>query len=74
MVKDHAEMMDKAWEFIKYTGITENEEEFKNNNQLIFVKNIHKVRDVYYNDLENNNNIENEDVFGFLDRHGIIWE
>ena len=74
MVKNHTEMMNKAWEFIKHTGITENEEEFKNNNQLIFVKNIRKVRDAYYNDLENNNSIEDEDVFGFLDRHGIIWE
>jgi hypothetical protein len=70
----HEEMMSNAWRFIADCGITEDEGEYKENNELYFVENIHRVRDAYYSDLENSVIVEDEDVPSFLDRHGIEWK
>lgn len=71
----HEEMMDKAWRFIEDVGITDDENvhaEDPDNRYL--VENVHAVRDAYYSDLEDGLDIEEEDVCGFLDRHGIKWQ
>ena len=85
----HEEMMNWAWEFIEGAGITEDEAEFqKDPDNIILVDDIYKVRDAYYDDLENGVNVElevtptgafrpvlqDEDVYQFLDRHGIEWK
>ena len=71
----HEQMMNWAWEFIREAGITEDEAEFqKDPDNIILVDDIYKVRDAYYNDLENGVNDEDEDIYGFLDRHGIEWQ
>ena len=68
------EMMSKAWKFIEDAGITEDEAAYKENPNLVLVYDIHEVRDAYCEDLENGVNIENEDLYEFLDRHGIDWK
>jgi hypothetical protein len=73
MKMTHEEMMQEAWEMIATCGITENEDEYKENSELYFVENIYQVRDAYYSDIENDV-VEDEDVPGFLDRHGIEWK
>ena len=71
----HEEMMYWAWQFIKEVGITENEAEFlKDPDTTILVDDIYKVRDAYYNDLKYGYVDEDEDVYQFLDRHGIEWQ
>lgn len=68
-------MMYWAWQFIKEVGITEDEAEFlKDPDTTILVEDIYKVRDAYYNDLKYGYVDENEDVYGFLDRHKIEWQ
>lgn len=69
----HEEKMQKAWRFITEAGITEKEEDYKEDNDLYLVENIYQVRDAYYDDLEKGISIE-EDVCEFLDRHGIGWK
>ena len=69
----HEEKMQKAWRFIAEAGITEKEEDYKEDNDLYLVENIYQVRDAYYDDLEKGISIE-EDVCEFLDRHGIGWK
>lgn len=71
----HEDMMEKAWKFIEDVGITDDENvhaEDPDNRYL--VENVHAVRDAYYSDLEDGLDIEEEDVCGFLDRHGIKWQ
>ena len=70
----HEEMMNKAWRFIKEDGITEDEAAYKEDPTLVLVDDIDKVRDAYYSDLENGVSIEGEDLYEFLDRHGIEWK
>ena len=70
----HEEMMNKAWRFIKEVGITEDEAAYKEDPTLVLVDDIDKVRDAYYSDLENGVSIEGEDLYEFLDRHGIEWK
>jgi len=70
----HEDMMQKAWQFIKDCGITENKKEHEQNDQMYLVKNIYKVRDAYCQDLENSYSFEDEDLPGFLNRHGIEWK
>jgi len=71
----HEQMMNRAWEFIREVGITEDKAEFqKDPDNVILVDDIYKVRDAYYSDLENGVNDEDEDIYGFLDRHGIEWQ
>ena len=69
----HEKMMEKAWKFIEEVGITEDKAAHQKDDTLILVENVHAVRDAYYSDLENGVDIEDEDVCGFLDRHGINW-
>lgn len=70
----HEEMMNRAWKMIADCGITEDEGEYKENNELYLVESIYRVRDAYYSDLENDVVVEDEDVSEFLDRHGIEWK
>ena len=85
----HEKMMNWAWEFIREVGITEDEAEFqKDPDNIILVDDVYRVRDAYYDDLENGINVEfevsptgafqpvlqDEDVYQFLDRHGIEWQ
>ncbi|MCE5220137.1 MAG: hypothetical protein LLF98_02420 [Clostridium sp.] len=70
----HEEMMDKAWRFINETGITESKEDYEKNNDLILVESIYQVRGAYYADLENGKDKDYEDVFEFLNKHGIKFE
>jgi hypothetical protein len=69
----HEKMMDKAWKFIQDAGITDDAEEHKENPNLVLVNNLYEVRDAYCDDLESGVNIE-EDLYEFLDRHGIEWK
>ena len=69
----HEKMMDKAWKFIQDAGITDDEAAYKEDPTLVLVYDIYEVRDAYYSDLENGVNIE-EDLYEFLDRHGIEWK
>ena len=83
----HEEKMNRAWRFIESVGITEDKAAFEKDDTLILVDDIYKVRDAYYDDLENGVNVEfevtptgafqpvlqDEDVYQFLDRHGIEW-
>jgi len=68
-----ARAMNRAWKFIEDAGITEDEEAYKENPNLVLVNDIYEVRDAYCEDLENGVNIE-EDLYEFLDRHGIDWK
>ena len=70
----HEERMNRAWEFIREVGITEDKAAFEKDDTLILVDDIYKVRDAYYSDLENGFEDEDEDVYQFLDRHGIEWQ
>jgi hypothetical protein len=70
----HEEMMNKAWRFLQEVGITEDPDEFAANRNLYLVENIYQVRDAYCADLESGEDFEDEDVAGFLDRHGIKWQ
>ena len=70
----HEEMMNRAWRFIEEVGITEDKAAYQKDDTLILVDDVHKVRDAYYEDLESGVEIEDEDVCGFLDRHGIKWQ
>ena len=70
----HEEMMNRAWRFIEEVGITEDEAAYQEDPTIVLVDDIYKVRDAYYSDLENGVSIEDEDVYGFLDRHGIKWQ
>ena len=71
----HEEMMDRAMKFIENVGLfTEDEAAYQEDNSLILVNDIDRVRDAYYDDLENGVNDEDEDVYQFLDRHGIEWQ
>jgi hypothetical protein len=69
----HEEMMSKAWKFIENAGITDDAEEHKENPNLVLVNDIYEVRDAYCSDLESGISIEGEDLYEFLDRHGIEW-
>jgi hypothetical protein len=69
----HEKMMDKAWKFIEDAGITEDEEAYKADPTLVLVDDIYEVRDAYCSDLESGISIEGEDLYEFLDRHGIEW-
>ncbi len=71
----HEQMMEKSWNLIREFGITDNRDEFNIDPANHFlVENIYQVRDAYYQDLENNIEVKEEDICGFLDRHGIKWE
>ena len=70
----HEEMMSKAWRFIEDAGITEDEAAYKEDPTLVLVEDIYKVRDAYYSDLESCISIEGEDLYEFLNRHGIKWK
>ena len=70
----HEEMMSKVWRFIEDAGITEDEAAYQEDPNLVLVDDVDKVRDAYYSDLESGVNIENEDLYEFLDRHGIDWK
>ena len=70
----HEEMMNRAWRFIEETGITEDKAVYQEDDTLILVDDVYRVRDAYYEDLESGVEIEDEDVCGFLDRHGIKWQ
>ena len=71
----HEQMMSRAWQFIESVGITEDKAAFEKDDTLILVDDVYKVRDAYYSDLESGVEIdEDEDVYGFLDRHGIEWQ
>lgn len=88
----HEKMMNWAWEFIEGLNwlITDDKAEFeKDPDHLVLVDDIDKVRDAYYDDLENGVNVEfevtptgafrpvqaqDEDIYQFLDRHGIEWQ
>ena len=70
----HEEIMSKVWRFIEDAGITDDEAAYKEDPTLVLVDDIDKVRDAYYSDLENGVSIEGEDLYEFLDRHGIEWK
>lgn len=70
----HEDMVSKAWAFIEEAGITEDKAAYQKDDTLILVDDVHKVRDAYYSDLESGVEIEDEDVYGFLDRHDIKWQ
>ena len=70
----HEDMMSKAWVFIEEAGITEDKAVYQEDSTFILVDDIHNVRDAYYRDLEGGVKIEDEDVYRFLDRHGIKWQ
>ena len=65
--------MEKAWKFIYDAGITDDAEKHQADQNLILVENVHRVRDAYCKDLEADHHAEDEDVYGFLNRHGIKW-
>jgi len=68
------EKMEKAWKFIKNLPFTEDKEDFeKDPDNMILVDSILDVRDAFYRDLEQGF-AEEEDVYGFLDRHKINWK
>ncbi len=69
----HEEMMSKAWRFIEEAGITEDKAAYQEDPTLVLVDDIYKVRDAYYSDLKNGVSVE-EDLYEFLDRHGIEWQ
>ena len=74
-IEEHIEeMMNRAWKFIEDAGITEDEEAYKADPNLVLVDDIYEVRDAYCEDLESGINIEGEDLYEFLDRHGIDWK
>jgi hypothetical protein len=73
----HEEMWNKAYAFIESLNwlITDDEAEFqKDPDHLVLVDDIDKVKDAYYDDLESGFEDEEEDIYGFLDRHGIEWK
>ena len=73
----YEELMNRAWQFIEGISwlITDDKAEFeKDPDHLVLVDDIYKVRDAYYDDLENGYEDEDEDIYGFLDRHGIEWQ
>ena len=71
----HEEMWNKARQDIDDTGLfTEDEAEYRENNALILVDDIDKVYEACYDDLEKGFEDEDEDIYGFLDRHGIEWK
>ena len=70
----HEKMMDMAWRFIESVGITEDKAAFEKDDTLILVDDVYKVRDAYYSDLEKGYEDEDEDIYQFLDRHGIEWQ
>ena len=70
----HEQMMGKSWRFIKELGITENRDEFEENDpEGYLVENIYTVRDAYYSDLENDC-VKDEEITDFFTRHSIKWE
>lgn len=69
----HEELMSKAWRFIEDAGITDDETAYQEDPTLVLVDDVDKVRDAYCNDLESGVYIEGEDLYEFLDRHGIEW-
>ena len=73
----HEEMWNEAYAFIEGLNwlITEDEAEFqKDPTHLVLVDDIDKVKNAYYDDLENGYEDEEEDIYGFLDRHEIEWQ
>jgi hypothetical protein len=61
--------LKNLWRFIVEIGFYDDSQVPKG----IWVENVYKVRDAYYSDLENGIEL-NEDVYEFLDRHGIEWK
>lgn len=62
--------MEKAWRFIYEVGIAEKGDEDGAN---YVVENIYKVRDAFYADFENDQDLEGEDIETFFKRHGIEY-
>ena len=73
----HEEMMSKAQRFIEEISwlITEDKAAYQEDpTHLVLVDDIDRVKEAYYDDLENGFEDEEEDIYGFLDRHGIEWQ
>jgi hypothetical protein len=68
----HEQMMEKSWKFITDMEITEDQKELTDTGYL--VKNIYKVRDAFYADLESGHDADGEDLPGFFARHGIAYQ
>lgn len=71
----YEDMVQEAWSFIRELGITEDQAEYgANPAEMYLVASVYQVRDAYVSDLENNAHIEDEDLPGFFERHGIEWK
>lgn len=71
----HEKMMEISWKLIHDLGITDDRSVYETDpNNHYLVEDIHKVRDAFYNDLENDINIEDEWVTGLFDRYGIKYQ
>lgn len=66
----HEQIMGKAWQLIRDLGISD----YKETNPYYLVKNIHQVRDAFYEDIESEIDFEDDDVESFFERHNIDWE
>jgi hypothetical protein len=73
MTQEKVVSIIKAWKFIEDAGITDDEAAYKENPSLVLVNDLYEVRDAYCSDLEGCISIEGEDLYEFLDRHGIEW-
>ena len=69
----YEEIMNQSRQFISEVGITDEDEKYEKDNTLIFVEDVEQVIKAYAEDLENDFHKDKEDVYGFLDRHGIKW-
>lgn len=66
---NHNEMMEKAWRFIHHLNISEDIAARPD----YLVKDIYRVRDAYYSDLENDTGQDDESILDFFARHNIEW-
>lgn len=71
----HEEKMQKAWDFIRNTGITDDEEEYEAAPESFWlVKDLYEVRDAFYDDLENGIGDDDNGLTEFFERHKIDYK
>lgn len=71
----HEEKMQKAWDFIHNTGITDDKEEYEAAPESFWlVKDLYEVRDAFYDDLENGIGDDDNGLTEFFERHKIDYK